>query len=87
MLQSVVSVIGDKRDPRTDKMKREPLGTAFIIQVASESIENAWYPYIVTAHHVIDGQPNPDLAFANPYKSGRALSTPADFGTGLAATY
>jgi len=70
MLHCVVRVIGDKRNPKTGRMERKPLGTAFCVQVASESIEGASYPYIVTAHHVIEGQPKPELAFAEPYKPG-----------------
>lgn len=70
MLQCVVRVIGDKTDPRTGKRKRQPLGTAFLIQVPSDSLEDTWYPYVVTAHHVIDGQPNPELAFSDPYRPG-----------------
>jgi hypothetical protein len=70
MLYSVVRIIGDKRDRKTGRIKREPLGTGFHIHVPREKHDDAWYGYLITAHHVIDGQPNLDLIFPDPYKPG-----------------
>jgi hypothetical protein len=70
MLNCVVRVIGDKPNPQTTFMERKPLGTAFCMLVPSESVEGRWFPYVVTAHHVIDGQPTPELGFPDPYKPG-----------------
>lgn len=70
MMHCVVTIIGDKRNAKTGRMERKPLGTGFCIQVPSETIKHAWYPYVVTANHVIEAQPKPELAFPNPYKPG-----------------
>lgn len=69
MMQSVVRIIGDKRNKKTQLYERAPLGTGFYIQVPSEG-KDGWYGYLVTAHHVVDGQPKLDLAFPDPYDPG-----------------
>jgi hypothetical protein len=80
MLHCVVRIIGDKRNPHNGKLERKPLGTGFCIQVPSESAEGGWYPYIATAHHVIDGQPNPELVFPDPYRPGELYPPVATSG-------
>ncbi len=40
------------------------------MRVPSESCPDCWYTYVVTAHHVIDGQPDPELVFPDPYAPG-----------------
>lgn len=70
MLHCVVRLFGERRDPQTGKTAGGPLGTGFCIQVPSESVEGGWYPYVVTAHHVIDAQTKVWLAFPDPYNPG-----------------
>jgi hypothetical protein len=69
MIHTVVRIIGDRRDKTTGKFKRRALGTGFYVRVPSE-VGDGHYTYIVTAHHVIDGQPNPGLVFPDPYNPG-----------------
>jgi hypothetical protein len=61
MLDSVVTIIGDVKNETTGRFVRKPIGTGFLIQVASETWDGH-YTYVVTADHVIDGQ-SPDLVF------------------------
>jgi hypothetical protein len=70
MLYTVVRVVGDKLNKRTNLYERKPIGTAFYVQVPSKSIEDGWYGYVVTAQHVVEGQPKPELAFPDPYAPG-----------------
>jgi hypothetical protein len=72
MLQTVVRVIGDEWDERTKPHRRKPIGTAFNIQVPGISKEDVWHSYLVTAHHVVDGQPKPERVFPDLEHSGRA---------------
>ena len=70
MIHSVVRIIGDRRNKQTEKFERKPLGTGFYVRVPSET-GDGHYSYIVTAQHVIDGQPHLDLAFPDPYHPGQ----------------
>jgi hypothetical protein len=70
MLNSVIRIVGDKRDRTTDRFRREPLGSGFLVQVQHEERPETWISYVVTAHHVIDGQPNPELVFPDPAVPG-----------------
>ena len=70
MIHSVVRIIGDQLNKDTEKFERKPMGTGFYVRVPSEA-GGGHYTYIVTAHHVIDGQPNPDLVFPDPYHAGQ----------------
>jgi hypothetical protein len=70
MIYSAVRIIGDWRNPKTERLERRALGTGFHVRVPSESRPNCWYTYVVTAHHVIDGQPDPELVFPDPYEPG-----------------
>lgn len=70
MIHSVVRIIGDWLNPKTGKFERRARGTGFYVRVPSESRPECWYTYIVTAHHVIDGQPKPELVFPDPYTPG-----------------
>jgi hypothetical protein len=55
----------------TGALERRALGTGFCIGVASETVKDRAYSYIVTAHHVIDGQPSPELVFPDRHAPGR----------------
>jgi len=68
MIHSVVRIIGDLRN-KHGKIERKPIGTGFYVRVASDT--GGYYTYIVTAQHVIDGQPHLDLAFPDPYHPGK----------------
>jgi hypothetical protein len=70
MIHTVVRIIGDWRDPKTSKLARRVCGTGFYVRVPSEA-GDGHYSYIVTAHHVVDGQPNLDLVFPDPYNPGQ----------------
>jgi len=71
MIHSVVRIIGDVRNKSTGTLERRSLGTGFCIGVRSESVENRSYAYIVTAQHVVEGQPNPELLFPDPLAPGK----------------
>ncbi len=77
MIHSVVRIVGDWRNPKTDRFERRALGTGFYVRVPSETRPDCWYTYLVTAHHVIDGQPKPELIFPDPYEPG-ALYPPQE---------
>src|SRR5450755_3325419 len=68
MLGCVVRVIGDV--VVKDKVKRGAIGTAFCVQVPSAKHADRWYSYVVTAHHVIDAQPGPELLFPDSRHPG-----------------
>ena len=70
MINTVVRIIGDREQDRsTGKWIRGPIGTAFYVRVNSEA-GDGHYSYIVTAHHVIDPQPKPELVFPDPHTPG-----------------
>jgi hypothetical protein len=75
MMHSVVRIIGDKRNRKTGALERKALGTGFYVRIPSETHAEAWYGYVVTAHHVIDGQPNVDLVFPDPTDPGKLYPT------------
>jgi hypothetical protein len=67
MLFSVVRIIGDV--PERVGSRRGIIGTGFAVTVESESVSDQRYGYIVTAHHVIDGQNDVEVQifdFLNP---------------------
>jgi hypothetical protein len=68
MLGCVVRVVGDLEIK--GKWRRAAIGTAFCVQVQSELHEARWYSYVLTAHHVIDAQPNPELLFPDSRSPG-----------------
>jgi hypothetical protein len=71
MIHTVVRIIGDWRNPKTGRFERRALGTGFYVRVPSEAHPECWHTYIVTAHHVIDGQPKLDLVFPDPHNPGQ----------------
>jgi hypothetical protein len=73
MIHTVVRIIGDWRDPSTGMFTRRARGTGFYVRVPSE-VGDGHYTYVVTAHHVIDGQPKLDLIFPDPYNPGQVYS-------------
>jgi hypothetical protein len=70
MLHSAVRIIGDVENPGTGKWERRAVGTGFYVRVESEAQKDAYYTYIVTANHVVDGQQAPGLVFPDPYVPG-----------------
>jgi hypothetical protein len=57
MMHTAVRVIGDLADPGTIiGQRRGAIGTGFLASVPSATIENLRYPYVITAHHVIEDQ-------------------------------
>jgi hypothetical protein len=62
MMGCVVRVVGDL-EINPGQWRRTAIGTAFCVQVPSEIHDDRWYSYVVTAHHVIDAQPTPELLF------------------------
>lgn len=49
---------------------RVPVGTGFFVQVLSETVPNAAHNYLLTPHHVIDGELNVEVEIANPFNEG-----------------
>jgi Trypsin-like peptidase domain len=80
MIHSVVRIVGDKQNKKTGAWERKPLGTGFHVRVPSDSVPDRWYGYVLTAHHVIDGQPRPDLLFPDPYDPGQLYPAVATEG-------
>jgi hypothetical protein len=75
MMYCAVRIIGDKpiTDPTTNDVtgtERRAIGTGFIVTVPSESIDDAKYGYLLTAHHVIAGQTDVEAQPANPFEEG-----------------
>ncbi len=79
MMWSAARIIGDLRivDPKTKKVRtrRGPIGTGFFVRVPSEADDSLGYTYLVTAHHVIEGETNIEVEIANPFMEG-ALHAP-----------
>ena len=75
MMWSAARIIGDLkvRDPETKKIigtQRGPIGTGFFVRVPSEADKALGYTYLVTAHHVIEGETNIEVEIANPFMEG-----------------
>jgi hypothetical protein len=73
MLTSVVRIVGDVEYRVQGKAKwtRGHLGTGFCVRVADETHPTGWQGYVVTAHHVVDAQPKPELVFPNTTHPGQ----------------
>src|SRR5436190_21853428 len=63
-LNCAARIVGDF--PTRDGLVRGTIGTGFLLSVHSETHENFRFPYLVTAHHVIDGQTDIEAHIANP---------------------
>ncbi|MHB8490641.1 MAG: hypothetical protein ACYDA6_00280 [Solirubrobacteraceae bacterium] len=61
MLGSAVVLVGDVYDERTRGVKRGPIGTAFAVRVASETLPETYYGYLVSCDHVTEGQEHIEL--------------------------
>lgn len=60
----VVRIIGDvERKDGEARWRRGHVGTGFCIRVGSSEHPTGWQGYVVTAHHVVDGQSRLDLVF------------------------
>ncbi len=66
-----VRVVGDDH-PRLEAGLRERavIGTGFLVNVPSETIPNGYYPYVVTAAHVIANQQKMEVEVSIPRPSG-----------------
>lgn len=61
-VRAVVFIIGDGHDENTQRMVRKPVGTGFLVAIPSWTRpERDWPTYLVTAAHVITGQPNTEV--------------------------
>jgi hypothetical protein len=69
MLGCVIRVVGDV-ESKPGTWRRGAKGSAFCLQVPSEAHDDRWYSYVVTAHHVIDAQPKPELLFPDSRRPG-----------------
>ena len=78
-LDSVVRIIGDLPDPsmRTGQ-RRGVLGTGFLCAVPSRNINGLRYPYVVTAHHVIEDQNRLEVQALVPLSRGMELQAPVE---------
>lgn len=71
MLDMAARVIGDRPTKKLiHGTKRGTIGTAFAISVPSATHEDVRYGYVLTAHHVIDGQREIEVQFSNPFAPG-----------------
>ncbi len=70
MMNTAVRIIGDRPSVATGRMERKALGTGFFVRVPSEAHGDRFYGYLITAHHVIEGQSNIELAIADPHHPG-----------------
>jgi len=70
MIHSAVRIIGDQWDEAAGRHRRVALGTGFCVRVPSETFPDEHYGYLLTAHHVIDSQPNVELEIADPHNPG-----------------
>jgi hypothetical protein len=71
MIHCAVRLIGDRRNESDGRLERVPIGTGFCVRVASAMIPNAHYGYLLTAHHVIEGQSNIELDIPDPHNPGQ----------------
>jgi hypothetical protein len=67
-LYSSARIVGDLKTPRG--VMRTAVGTGFLVAVPSESEPDAKYMYLLTAHHVIDGEANVEVELADPWNKG-----------------
>lgn len=79
-LSASVRIIGDEEVPgsKIPVMRRAVIGTGFLCAVASAKIPGHRYPYVVTAHHVIEDQ-NPgriEVQAPEPMSQGQELQAP-----------
>jgi trypsin-like peptidase len=71
MMNASVRIIGDVPDRTKIGHHRGAIGTGFMIAVPSE-YNPAWrYGYVVTAHHVLDGQTRIEVQAPDPRSLGR----------------
>ena len=65
MLSCVVRIVGDVEYTHQgeSRWRRGHLGTGFCLRVEPEEHPTGWQGYVLTANHVVDGQPNPELVF------------------------
>src|SRR4051794_11106013 len=56
MMNASVRIIGDVPDKSPVGHHRGAIGTGFMISILSEYDPSYRYGYVVTAHHVLDGQ-------------------------------
>jgi hypothetical protein len=61
MLSSAVVLIGDVLDKPSRHWRRGPVGTGFLVRVPSETLQDTFYGYLLTAWHVVEPQSNIEL--------------------------
>src|SRR2546426_179594 len=66
MMNASVRIIGDVPDRTTIGYHRGPIGTGFLVAVPSEADPASRYGYVVTAHHVLDGQTRVEVQAPDP---------------------
>jgi hypothetical protein len=72
MLGMVVRINGEELESPTGEQRGRHghLGTGFCVRAPSKANPTGSQGYVVTAHHVIDGQPKPELVFPNTNEPG-----------------
>jgi hypothetical protein len=77
MMSASVRIIGDVPDRTLIGHHRGPIGTGFLMAVPSETDPATSFGYVVTAHHVLDGQSRVQVQAPNPLiVSGDSLLDP-----------
>lgn len=69
-MHSAVRIIGDRYDPKTDRLARVAIGTGFLIVVPSDKVPDIGYGYLVTAHHVVEDQSHVEVEISDPHEPG-----------------
>lgn len=67
VLDVVVRIVGDIPADNLLGRTRGTIGTGFVLAVPSETIRGQRWYYVLTAHHVIDGESHPQLQATNPF--------------------
>jgi hypothetical protein len=76
MMNASVRIVGDVPDKSLIGYHRGPVGTGFMVAVASEADPAIRYGYVVTAHHVLDGQSQIEVQVLDPLVVGREQLLP-----------
>ena len=71
MVQAAVRIIGDVSGPAGDTDgRRGAIGTGFLLSVPSERLPDLRHTYALTAHHVINRQPDVEIQIPDPFANG-----------------
>jgi hypothetical protein len=73
-MYSSVRVVGDVEvvdaDGKISGEERGAIGTGFCVRIASETLPKRRYGYLLTADHVLEGQDDVAVQFADPFSEG-----------------